>query len=108
MFAGRGSAFVVTTTARRRALTCFTETTCSPAAERSDLTAAVRAGAANTETATSTAQAETVAIRRLMPIPQLSPSAAPFPAQSTFSVEPGGDEPVGDGGGWREQRAAGA
>src|SRR3954454_7982673 len=112
MFAGRGSAFVVTTTAMSRELICFTETTCSPAAECNDFTLAVRAGAAKAGTATSRAEAETAAIRRLMRIPQRSPPAVPFPAplSATFStsVEPGGDEPVRDRRGRRQQGPAGA
>src|SRR3954447_7462688 len=109
MFAGRGSAFVVTTTAMRRGLTCLTETTCSPAAECSACTDVVGAGAANAGTATRVAQAAAAAIRRLMRMPQRSPRLVlilPSTPSSSLAVEPGGDEPVRNRRRGRKQRPA--
>src|SRR4051812_35122786 len=106
MFAGRGSAFVVTTTASRRGLICLTDVTCSPATSWNATGTAVRLGvAANAGAAANAAQALTAAIRRFIAILQRSPQASSSPAPSTRAVEPAGDQPVSDGRGRRQQRA---
>src|SRR3954447_14085640 len=110
MFAGRGSAFVGTTTASRRGLTCLTEVTCRPATSWKATTRAVwvAGDAANAGTAAKTAQTLTAASRRFRPILLRSPRRALLLPSSTAPVEPVGDQPVRDGRGRRQQRTPGA